>query len=65
MNDIICFEIVEINSTGLTLKHENGNVFVNFAECAKNYAREKSLETSRCIATRDIIRLTFTFYTDP
>ena len=38
---------------------------INFEECAKNYAKENSLENSRCVATRDITKLTFTFYTQP
>ena len=65
MNDIILQEIVDINSSGLTLKHESANIFICFNDCAKNYANEKFLETSKCVATRDITNLTFTFYTNP
>lgn len=65
MNDIICSEIVNINSTGITLKHKTANIFVSFEECAKNYANQNFLETSKCVAVRDITNLTFTFYTNP
>ena len=65
MNSIILQEIVDINSSGLTLKHESANIFICFNDCAENYANEKSLETSKCVATRDITNLTFTFYTNP
>lgn len=63
MNDIICFEIVDINISGIILK--NKNIFICFDDCAKNYANEKSLKKSKCIATRDITNLTFIFYTKP
>ena len=38
---------------------------INFEECAKNYDKENSLENSRCVATRDITKPAFTFYTLP
>ena len=65
MSNIICFEIVDINRSGVTVKSGKTDIKICFDECAKNYANEKSLETSRCVATRDITRLTFTFYTHP
>lgn len=65
MNDIVCFEMMEMNHAGLTLKHKSANVFINFAQCAENFANEKALEINNCVATRDITKLTFTFYTNP
>ena len=62
---IVCDAILDITSSGLTLKYKNRNIFICFDECAKNYANEKSLEMSKCVATRDITKLTFTFYTHP
>ena len=65
MSNIICFEIVNINNSGITVKSGKTDIKICFDECAKNYANENSLENSRCVATRDITKLTFTFYTQP
>ena len=65
MINIICSEIVNINSSGITVKNGKTDIEISFAECAKNYANEKSLENSRCVATTDITKLTFTFFTHP
>ena len=68
MNEIICFEIEntsEINRSGITVKNGKTDIKICFDECAKNFDKENSLENSRCVATRDITKLTFTFYTQP
>ena len=65
MSNIICFEIVNINSTGITAKNGKTDIKICFEECAKNYANENALADSRCVATRDITKLIFTFYTHP
>lgn len=65
MSNITCFEVVNINDSGITVKSGKTNIKICFDECAKNYAEEKSLKNSRCVAARDITKLTFTFYTDP
>lgn len=62
---IICDEILDINGYGLTIKYNKSDAFISFDECAKNYANENSLKNSRCVATRDMTKLTFTFYTQP
>lgn len=64
-NGIVCDEILDIDSSGLTIKCNNTDIFISFDECVKNYADENSLENSRCVATRDITNLVFTFYTQP
>lgn len=58
-------QIGSINKDGLTVKNVNKFVFISFEECVKNYALENSLEKSRCVAERDITKLTFIFYTEP
>lgn len=65
MGNIVCFEMVRMSSSGITVKSGGTNIKINFEECAKNYANENSLKNSRCVATRDITKLTFTFYTQP
>lgn len=65
MNDIICYEIINFNKMGLTVKNKNAEIFISFDECAKNFANENSIKKSKCVAVRDISALTFTFYTKP
>ena len=65
MKRTIYYEVVNVDNEGITLKHPSGNLYIRFDECARNYAAEKSLETSRCVATRDVTKLSFTFYTSP
>ena len=65
MNDAVCFKVLDINKDGITLKHKSEILFIRFDECAKNYAEEKVLTTKNCVATRDVTKLTFTFYSNP
>ncbi len=65
MNSIDCYKVINVDNKGITLEYLNSNICIYFEECAKNYAIEKSLETSKCVATRNITTLTFTFYTVP
>ncbi len=65
MRNIICFKIVDISSSGITVKIGERVIRISFDECAENYAEENSLENSRCVATRDITKMMFTFYTRP
>lgn len=62
---VICSEMINVNHCGITLKSGKDEIFINFEECAKNYAKENSLKISSCIAARDITTLTFIFYTNP
>ena len=65
MNEIVCYNIINIDNFGITLKYKRTDVHIYFDECAKNYANEKFLEKNKCIATRDITKLTLVFYTTP
>ncbi len=65
MSSIVYVETVNINSLGITVKSRKTDIEIRFDECAENYAKENSLENSRCVATRDITKLAFTFYTHP
>ena len=42
MINIICSEIVNINSSGITVKNGKTDIEISFAECAKNYSNEQS-----------------------
>ena len=59
------YKIVEINSTGIALRYNDSDKFICFEECAKNFASENSLGTSKCVAVRDITKLIFIFYSNP
>ena len=65
MNETVFSELVSVDQWGIKVKNKKTEVFITFEECAKNYANEKLIEESKCVATRDITRLTFTFYTSP
>ncbi len=65
MDSIVCYDIINIDNEGITLKHSEGNVYICFKECANNYAIENMLNTSNCVATRNISTLSFVFYTVP
>ena len=65
MDEMIDLDMAEIGPAGITVKSGGTDVVIRFEECARNYAREKALQTSRCVAERDITRLTFVFYTEP
>ena len=58
-------EVVSINKRGVVVKNKDSQAKIDFEECSKNYANENSLEVSKCVATRDITTLTFTFYSNP
>ena len=65
MDEMIDLDMAEIGPAGITVKSGETDITIRFEECARNYAREKALQTSRCVAERDITRLTFVFYTEP
>ena len=65
MNEIVFSELVSVDQFGIKVKNKKTEVCITFEECAKNYANEKLVEESKYVATRDITRLTFTFYTFP
>ena len=65
MDEMIDLDTAKIGPAGITVKSGGTDVVIRFEECARNYAREKALQTSRCIAERDITKLTFVFYTEP
>jgi hypothetical protein len=53
--------ILSIDNNGI--KHSNG--YINFAECAKNYALVNNIQKTNCVAARDITGSNpcFDFYT--
>ena len=65
MDEIICYEVVEMNKCGVILKNDYGNVYIDFNECSNNCASKNSREDSKCVATRDITTLSFSFYVTP
>lgn len=65
MKEIVCYNLINLDNDGITLRYHSNNIHIKFDDCAWNYAIENSLDKSNCVATRDISALTFTFYTVP
>lgn len=65
MKCIIYHNVISVSERGLSLGCKKNSIDINFEECAKNYATEFNLKVSKCVATRDIATLSFTFYTQP
>ena len=65
MNNIICHDVVDVTKEGITLKSYGGNIYIHFDDCVKNFSLEKGSKCYKCVATRDITTLSFTFYTQP
>lgn len=65
MNNIICHKIIDVTEEGILLESQKERIFICFDDCAKNFSLEKGDPFSRCVATRDITTLSFTFYTQP
>ena len=65
MKEIICYDVIRIDKEGITLDNHSTNIRILFDDCAQNYANENSLKKSKCVATRDVSTLTFSFYTIP
>lgn len=62
---IVCTEVVGCEKDGVIVKSNNKSFLIALNECAKNYAKENSLSSSKCVATRNITMHLFTFYTNP
>ena len=58
-------DIVTINFKGIYCKNERDECHILFEECRKNFAFENSLKNSKCVATRNIEKGEFTFFTTP
>lgn len=65
MKIITCYNIIDVSEKGIVLGHPKNNINIFFDDCAKNYAKEKGVKSSKCVATRNIATLSFTFYTQP
>lgn len=65
MNRISCFDNVTVNETGVTIIENGIETCIRFNECARNYAKEKSIKDSKCVALRDIMKCEYVFYTSP
>lgn len=65
MYGMICCDVIPVGREEILLISRNMDIHIRLEECAKNYAREHSIQMSRCVAERDITHLSFTFYTIP
>lgn len=55
-------DLLEITSQGIALK--NG-MYIDFAKCAKHWARMNSSSQSTCVGEREVGDFSYTFYTEP
>lgn len=65
MCNIIYNNLIDVTKEGMILESGKKKIYINFDECLKNFSLEKGKEFCRCVATRDITTLSFTFYTHP
>lgn len=63
MKEIVCTSIVSANQDRILLKSKNSVVEIVLSECAREYAEEVGDKTSKCVALRDITKLSFVIYT--
>lgn len=64
LNNIICHKVIDITKKGITLESAGEKIYIDFGDCARNFSAEKG-GNCKCVATRDITKLSFTFYTSP
>lgn len=64
MNNIICHKVIDVTKKGITLDSAGEKVYIDFDDCTKNFSLENG-KVCKCVATRDITKLSFTFYTYP
>ena len=65
MNNIICHNIIDVTREGIMLESAREKIYIDFNDCVKNFSLEKGSDFCKCVATRDITTLSFTFYTHP
>lgn len=64
MNNVICHKVIGVTKEGITLESDGEKIYIDFDDCVKNFSLEKG-KVCKCVATRDITTLSFTFYTHP
>ena len=64
MKNIICHKVIDVTKKGITLQSASEKICIDFDDCAKNFSLEKG-NVCKCVAVRDITKLSFTFYTSP
>ena len=65
MNNIICHNVIDVTEEGIILESDKEKIYINFDDCVKNFSLENGREFCKCVATRDVTTLSFTFYTQP
>ncbi len=63
------FTLKEISKDGAVFKKSTKSsserVYINFADCIRNFCDEFGGNSQTCVAARDVLNFTFTFYTVP
>ena len=64
MNKVICHKVIDVTKEGITLESAEEKIYIDFDDCVKNFSIETG-KVCKCVATRNITTLSFTFYTQP
>ena len=64
MRNIICHKVINVTNRGVTLESSGDEIYIDFDDCVKNFFAENG-KVCKCVATRDVTTLSFSFYTQP
>ena len=56
---------VSVQKDEIILRCGKENISICLEECAENYAKEKKSKHSKCVADRNVMNLSFVFYSNP
>ena len=65
MNTIFCHRLIDVTTAGITLESNKQEIYISLEDCVKNFDLEIEKGYYKCVGTRDITTLTFSFYTQP
>lgn len=65
MDTFFIDEIVSISPQGILCRSDEKEVIIRFDECVKNFLIDYPVSSGKCVATSDILKGVYTFYTEP
>ena len=67
MSDEVFYNVTKVTAEGIELQSKKVKRYIRFAECAKNFSKEKETGemSGKCVATRNISELSFVFFSHP
>lgn len=58
-------DIVRMDNDGIAVRVGDGETWISFADCARNFAAVNKNSSTVCVGERNILAFTFTFCTVP